>query len=54
MTEAEAQVFEKDPLCEVSLRMRQWDELAKEMHVPVIDLGVLKRKAVAVLSREVC
>ena len=54
MTDAEADAFAQDPLCEVSLRMRQWDELAKEMHVPVIDLDVLKRKAVSVLSREAC
>ncbi|MCY1391233.1 phosphonate degradation operons associated HDIG domain protein [compost metagenome] len=45
MTVEEAEAFERDPLCEVSLRMRQWDELAKEMAVPVIDLQVLKGKA---------
>lgn len=50
MTEAEAEAFEQDPLCAVSLRMRQWDELAKEMHVPVIDLAVLKDKAVRLLA----
>lgn len=49
MSEAEADVFERDPLCAVSLRMRQWDELAKEVDVPVIDLQVLKRKALALL-----
>jgi predicted HD phosphohydrolase len=52
MTAVEAEAFEQDPLCEVSLRMRQWDELAKEMAVPVVDLEVLKRKAVGLLSRE--
>lgn len=50
MTAEEAEVFEQDPLCAVSLRMRQWDELAKEMHVPVIDLAVLKDKAVRLLA----
>jgi predicted HD phosphohydrolase len=50
MTEAEADAFERDPLCAVSLRMRQWDELAKEMAVPVMDLSVLKRKAEVLLS----
>jgi phosphonate degradation associated HDIG domain protein len=50
MTEAEADAFEQDPLCEVSLRMRQWDEMAKEMKVPVIDLQVLKGKAERLLS----
>ena len=54
MTEAEADVFERDPLCAVSLRMRQWDELAKETHVPLTDLDILKRKAAGLLSREVC
>jgi phosphonate degradation associated HDIG domain protein len=47
----EAEAFERDPLCEVSLRMRQWDELAKEMGVPVMELNVLKQKAVGLLSR---
>jgi predicted HD phosphohydrolase len=50
MTEAEADVFERDPLCAVSLRMRQWDELAKERAVPVMDLAVLKRKAEVLLA----
>ncbi|MBK5509114.1 phosphonate degradation HD-domain oxygenase [Pseudomonas sp. TH15] len=45
MTVAEAEAFERDPLCAVSLRMRQWDELAKEEWVPVIDMAVLKEKA---------
>ncbi|MHC8317246.1 phosphonate degradation HD-domain oxygenase [Pseudomonas sp. LB3P31] len=52
MTAAEAEAFEQDPLCAVSLRMRHWDELAKEMWVPVIDLEVLKRKAANLLSGE--
>jgi predicted HD phosphohydrolase len=50
MSEAEADAFERDPLCSVSLRMRQWDEMAKEMNVPVIDLKILKDKALALLS----
>jgi phosphonate degradation associated HDIG domain protein len=50
MSEAEAVAFERDPLCSVSLRMRQWDEMAKEMNVPVIDLKILKHKALALLS----
>ena len=52
MTPAEAEAFERDPLCEVSLRMRHWDELAKEQWVPVMDLEVLKRKAAKLLSGE--
>jgi predicted HD phosphohydrolase len=50
MTAEEAKAFERDPLCAVSLRMRQWDELAKEMGVPVIDLAVLKEKALHLLG----
>lgn len=49
MSSEEAEAFERDPLCAISLRMRQWDELAKEMGVPVIDLGVLKTKALRLL-----
>ncbi|MBK5303158.1 MULTISPECIES: phosphonate degradation HD-domain oxygenase [Gammaproteobacteria] len=50
MTAAEAEAFEQDPLCAVSLRMRQWDESAKEMWVPVMDLGILKEKALRLLA----
>ncbi|MBC2689168.1 phosphonate degradation HD-domain oxygenase [Pseudomonas kielensis] len=50
MSEDEARVFARDPLCAVSLRMRQWDEQAKEMNVPVIDLDVLKGKALQLLQ----
>ena len=50
MSEDEARVFARDPLCAVSLRMRQWDEQAKEMNVPVIDLAVLKGKALQLLQ----
>ena len=50
MTAEEAQVFERDPLCAISVRMRQWDEMAKEMNVPVIDLDFLKEKALRLLA----
>ena len=50
MSEAEADAFERDPLCSVSLRMRQWDEMAKEINVPVIDLQMLKDKARGLLA----
>lgn len=49
MSAAEAAAFELDPLWAVSLRMRHWDEQAKEMWVPVMDLQVLKDKALALL-----
>ncbi len=51
MSAEEAIAFEKNPLFETSIRMRQWDELAKEIEIPVLDLNVLKEKAVAILSR---
>ena len=50
MTVEEAQAFERDPLYAISLRMRHWDERAKEMHVPVLDLEVLKAKVERLLS----
>ena len=53
MSEAEADAFEQDPLCGLSLRMRVWDEQAKQMHVPVIDLQILKAKAVRLLEGKV-
>lgn len=49
MSEDEADVFERDPLFQVSLRMREWDERAKVVGVAVIDLDGLKRKALALL-----
>ena len=50
MTAEEARAFEQDPLFQVSLRMRHWDEQAKAMHVPVLDLEVLKAKARQLLA----
>jgi phosphonate degradation associated HDIG domain protein len=42
MTEAEALAFEKDSLFELSLKMRTWDELAKEEHKDLPDLKKYK------------
>jgi 2-amino-1-hydroxyethylphosphonate dioxygenase (glycine-forming) len=39
MTAAEAQNFEQDELFHVKLRMRHWDEEAKETDMPTPDLG---------------
>jgi phosphonate degradation associated HDIG domain protein len=47
----EAEAFEKDILFDVSIRMRKWDELAKEMDVALIDLAAIKSKARNVLSQ---
>lgn len=49
MSEAEADAFERDPLFSVSLRMREWDERAKEVGAPLIDLLALKERALALI-----
>jgi 2-amino-1-hydroxyethylphosphonate dioxygenase (glycine-forming) len=38
MTEAEATVFEKDPLFEKYIALRRWDEQAKQQHKPIPSL----------------
>lgn len=50
MSADEAHSFEQDPLCAVSLRMRHWDEQAKELNVPVLDLKLHKFKAARLLA----
>ena len=49
MNREEANEFEINPLFEVSIRMRKWDELAKETNIQVIDIDKLKQKAFDVL-----
>jgi 2-amino-1-hydroxyethylphosphonate dioxygenase (glycine-forming) len=51
MTADEARAFEEDELFDVSIRMRRWDEMAKEMNVPIMKLGGLKKRAVQVLEQ---
>ncbi|WP_373522379.1 phosphonate degradation HD-domain oxygenase [Aquiflexum sp.] len=50
MTADEAEVFEKDGLFELSLKMRTWDELAKEEKVPLPDMDRYKELALKVIS----
>lgn len=50
MTETEAAEFEKDPRFETIIRMRHWDELAKEVEVPLPDMQRYKNMAIAHLS----
>jgi len=50
MSKEEAEDFQKDPLFDLSLLMRKWDELAKETNLPVIDLKEMRRKAEQVLT----
>ncbi|WP_194976226.1 phosphonate degradation HD-domain oxygenase [Aquiflexum lacus] len=49
MTAEEAEVFENDELFELSLKMRTWDELAKEEKVPLPDLDRYKKMALKVI-----
>jgi 2-amino-1-hydroxyethylphosphonate dioxygenase (glycine-forming) len=51
MEKDEADVFEADSLFETSILMRKWDELAKEINVPIIDMNDLKDRARNVLTR---
>ena len=44
-----AEAFEGDVLFDVSIRMRKWDELAKEIDVALIDLAKIKSKVRNVL-----
>lgn len=50
MNPEEAEKFEKDPLFEISLKMRSWDEAAKEEHIPIPDLSIYKEMAKGVLG----
>ncbi len=51
MNETEAVAFEQDPLFEKSLLLRKWDEQAKEINKPVLDLEIIKSKARALVLR---
>jgi phosphonate degradation associated HDIG domain protein len=51
MSPEEAEKFENHPLFDMMIRMRKWDEMAKAVNVPLLDLGELKQKAVSVLVR---
>jgi 2-amino-1-hydroxyethylphosphonate dioxygenase (glycine-forming) len=50
MNAEDAEVFENDELFELSLKMRTWDELAKEKKVPLPDLEKYKNLALKVIS----
>ncbi|QTE34685.1 HDIG domain-containing protein [Mucilaginibacter gossypii] len=50
MTEAEAAEFELNQDAELIIRLRYWDDMAKEMHVPVNNLDHLKAIALAHLQ----
>ncbi len=42
MTATEAAAFEQDELFGLSIRMRHWDEQAKEENQPLMDLDAIK------------
>lgn len=45
MSQSEAENFEKDPLFEISLKMRTWDEEAKLENIPLPDLAFFREMA---------
>ncbi len=51
MTEPEAQAFEQNPLKNLIIRMRTWDEEAKVTDVPVPDLEIYRNKIINHLLR---
>jgi phosphonate degradation associated HDIG domain protein len=52
MSETEGRQFEEDPLFATSILMRKWDELAKEIRIPIIDLEILRAKALLILRND--
>jgi len=51
MTSEEANAFEQNPLFEQMILLRKWDEQAKETRKAIIDLEVIRKKALDVLRR---
>jgi len=51
MSKQEAEAFELNPLFELSILIRRWDEEAKLTQVPIINLALIKEKCETVLSR---
>jgi phosphonate degradation associated HDIG domain protein len=50
MNDEEVALFEASPWFSESIRMRYWDEAAKETGIPIIDLVDLKARAIRLLS----
>ncbi|MDB5145518.1 MAG: hypothetical protein JWQ66_4231 [Mucilaginibacter sp.] len=51
MTEAEAESFELNPDAELFIRLRYWDDKAKELNKPVQDISHLKLLAISHLYK---
>jgi len=49
MSEKEAKDFESDSLFEASILLRKWDEAAKEINLPIIDLEIIRAKCLTIL-----
>jgi len=45
MQEAEAKLFETDPLFDLYIKMRRWDEAAKIEQQPLPDINLFREKA---------
>jgi phosphonate degradation associated HDIG domain protein len=52
MSEAEAKQFEADPLFDLSITMRKWDEEAKIEQIPVMDTQLIREKCMLVLNKQ--
>ena len=53
MEEAEAKQFEADPLFDLYIKMRRWDEAAKVEHQPMPDINMFRLKAIEHLRKAV-
>ena len=53
MEETEAKAFEADPLFDLYIKMRRWDEAAKIENQPVPDINMFKQKAIEHLRSRV-
>ncbi|MFM7855457.1 MAG: HD domain-containing protein [Flammeovirgaceae bacterium] len=49
MNEEEANAFENNPLFELSILMRKWDEEAKVVQIPLIEIEMIQQIALRVL-----
>jgi 2-amino-1-hydroxyethylphosphonate dioxygenase (glycine-forming) len=52
MKEAEARQFEADPLFDLYIKMRRWDEAAKVEQQPLLDIALFRAKASRHLEKE--
>lgn len=52
MTAAEATAFEQHPDAAIIIRLREWDDQAKQQHLPVGDLNQLKNMTLRHLQRQ--